>query len=242
MSRTENTQTAWNDTDAIVAILFALFTVSGGILVRFSGVELDEPIALNAAHVLAMLLPAAFVVALITKKLVQNRITFRSLFGIQDPVREVMQGLIFGVLAVPATLTIAYLTGLAITHFTGAPPAPQTIMRSIMMEKTPLPIAGAVLLISITFVPFAEEVLYRGILVSVLKRRRGRLFAIFTSSLFFGFLHLSPVNTVSLCLLGVAFAVLYLRSGSLLTSIAMHAAFNATNLMLLTLPQSAFVR
>ncbi len=238
MSTAENRQTAWDDTDAIAAILFALFIISGGILARFSGADLDEPIPLNATHVLAMLLPAAFVVALLTRKLVQNRTTLRSLFGIQDPVREVMQGLIFGIIAVPVTLTIAYLTSLAITHFTGAPPPPQTIMQSIMLEQTPLPIAGAVLLISITFVPFAEEVLYRGILVSELKRSRGPFFAISVSSLFFGLLHLSPVNTPSLCLLGVAFAALYLRSGSLLTSIAMHAAFNASNLMLLTLPQS----
>ncbi len=238
MSAAENTQTVWDDTDAIAAVLFALFIVSGGILARLTGVDLDEPIALNVTHVLAMLLPAAFAIALITKKLVQKRITLRCLSGIQDPVREVMQGLIFGIIAVPATLTIAYLTGLAITHFTGAPPAPQTIMRSIMLEQTPLPIAGAVLLISITFVPFAEEVFYRGILVSVLKRQRSTLFAVIVSSLFFGLLHLSPVNTLSLCLLGIAFATLYLRSGSLLTSIAMHATFNAVNLMLLTLPQS----
>ncbi len=238
MSSSNNTQTAWDDTDAIAAVLFGLFTVASGILARFSGVELGAPPALNATHVLAMLLPAAFAVALVTRRLVQNRITLRSLFGIQNPVREIMQGLIFGVLSVPATLTLAYLTGLAITHFTGAPPAPQTIMQSIMLEKTPLPVAGAVLLVSITVVPFAEEVLYRGILVSVLKRQRGTFFAVITSSLFFGLLHLSPVNTLSLCLLGVAFAALYLRSGSLLTSIAMHAGFNATNLMLLTLPQS----
>lgn len=238
MNAAENRPAAWDDADAIAVVLFGLFTVSGGILARLSGVDLDRPIALGAAHVLAMLLPAAFVVALITKKLVQNRTTLRSLFGIQDPVREIMQGLIFGLLAVPAALAIAFLTGLAITHVTGEPPVPQAVMRSIMLEETPLPIAAAVLILSITFVPFAEEVLYRGILVSVLKRLRGTLFAVIISSLFFGLLHLSPVNTLSLCLLGAALATVYLRTKSLLTSIAMHAAFNAINLMLLTLPQS----
>ena len=236
MSTAENKPTVWDDSDAIAAVLFALFTVFGGIVARFSGVNLDQPIVLTSTHVLAMLLPTAFATALITRKLVQNRITLRTLFGIQDPVREVMQGLIFGVIAVPATLTLAYLSGLAITHFTGAPPEPQAIMRSLMLEQTPTSVVGAVLLISITLIPFTEEVFYRGILVSVLNRRRGRHVAIFVSALFFGLLHLSPVNTFSLCLLGVAFAALYLRTGSLLTCIAMHAAFNATNLMLLTLP------
>ncbi len=235
MNSADNTQTPWDDSDAIAVVLFGLFIVSGGLLARLSGAPIDEPTPLRSVDVLFMLLPTAFAVALVTKRMANSRCSLRSLVGIQDAMREIIQGSVLGLLAVPLTLGLSYLTGLLITHVTGEPPSPQAVMRSLTMAETPLPVAAAVLLVSITFVPFAEEILYRGIILSVLKRHCGTVFAVIASSLFFGLLHLSPVNIPALSLLGAAFAMAYLRTRSLLTSMAMHGAFNAVNLMLLTM-------
>ncbi|HOZ07099.1 MAG TPA: CPBP family intramembrane metalloprotease, partial [candidate division Zixibacteria bacterium] len=87
-------------------------------------------------------------------------------------------------------------------------------------------------LISIALTPAAEEILYRGILLGALRRRRGAAVAVALSSLYFGLLHLHAPVVPALVVFGAVLAIVRIRSGSLLVCIAAHATFNAANLTL----------
>lgn len=74
-------------------------------------------------------------------------------------------------------------------------------------------------------VPFAEELLFRGVLYGWL-RRWGVVVATAASAVVFGLFHLAPVLIITAALIGVVNAVLYERSGSIWPAVAAHAANN----------------
>lgn len=224
----------WNQSDAIIVVLFGLFLISGGLLDRASGAS-GTATPITFATLIASLFPAILAIVLLFTRSLQAHRSLRSLLGITDPIRELVCGSVLGILVLPVTTTVSFLTGWTITALTDKPPAPQELLQSILMDETPFPLAVAIIIIAITLIPIAEEILYRGILMSVL-RRRGTPFAVLASSLFFSALHLSPLHFPALAILGAAFAFTYLRSGSLLMAIAMHATYNAISLLLATCP------
>lgn len=74
--------------------------------------------------------------------------------------------------------------------------------------------------------PFGEEMFFRGFAYNAIKRRTGITTAIVVSALLFGMAHLNPFALPLICLMGAAFALAYQRTGSLWTSIIMHAVHN----------------
>jgi membrane protease YdiL (CAAX protease family) len=81
------------------------------------------------------------------------------------------------------------------------------------------------------FVPFAEELLFRGVLYGWL-RRWGVVVATAASAVVFGLFHLAPVLLIPTILIGAVNAVLYERSGSIWPAVAAHAANNVVLFMI----------
>jgi membrane protease YdiL (CAAX protease family) len=79
--------------------------------------------------------------------------------------------------------------------------------------------------------PLSEEVLFRGFLLQGLARRWGFWPAAVVSSAVFALAHLWPYLYVPIFIMGLAFAWLFWRTGSLWASIAAHATMNATSLV-----------
>jgi len=225
-------KSCWTEYDAIAVVLFGIFLVFGNLIARLSDTFSNEPKPLTSGHLVAMLIPTAFAIALTAKRCAESRCSLKKLFGITDIPREVLRGLFLGLAFVPLAVILSTFTAWVITTITGEPPAPQALMHALMHEETPRAVAYATFINATTLVPLTEEILYRGILITVIKRSRSTAFTIIASSFFFSLLHLSPVHIPSLIIMGAGFAYVYLASGSLLTSIAMHAAFNAANLLL----------
>lgn len=90
---------------------------------------------------------------------------------------------------------------------------------------------AVMLLLAGLAVPLAEEMLYRGVVFSSL-RRYGPVVAALGSSVVFGLLHLSPVVIIVAFLLGLVNAVLVERTGSLWPAVASHVVFNVSALVL----------
>jgi membrane protease YdiL (CAAX protease family) len=84
-----------------------------------------------------------------------------------------------------------------------------------------------------TLVPALEETLFRGVLYRALRARWSAAPAAAGSAAIFALGHLSLAGLLPYWLLGVVFAYLYERSGSLLVPTAAHGAFNGFNLALL---------
>ncbi len=82
-------------------------------------------------------------------------------------------------------------------------------------------------------VPIIEETLFRGVLYRALRRQWSFAPAAFASAAIFAVAHLLWIGLVPYLLLGLLFAYLYERSGSLLAPWAAHGAFNGFNLAIL---------
>ena len=220
------------DADALMVLAFGLLCVSGGIVSGLPGSAPSAPQPVTAAHAVAMLIMPAFAAALVFRRLVEGRTSLRSILGSADPLRDVVRGLCIGLAVLPATLGIAYLTGMALQWLTGLPPETQPVIESLRLPGTSKNAAIAAGLASVLLAPAAEEILYRGILLDVLRSTRGAAVAVALGSLYFGLLHLHLPVAPALVGLGALLAIVRIRTGSLLVCIAAHATFNAANLTL----------
>ncbi len=90
--------------------------------------------------------------------------------------------------------------------------------------------------------PFAEELVFRGLLFPWLRARLGVPAAVLLSALFFATLHGAVILIPALTVVGMAFAVLYQRCGSLWPAIVAHGAFNSIMIVLLYAALAAGVK
>jgi membrane protease YdiL (CAAX protease family) len=85
-----------------------------------------------------------------------------------------------------------------------------------------------------TFVaPFAEEVLFRGLLYPVLRRRLGLTFGVALTGIAFGLLHASQLGrawspVLLVLIVGVTLTLVREYANSLAASVLVHAAYNGT--------------
>jgi hypothetical protein len=123
------------------------------------------------------------------------------------------------------TIPVALVASYAISAVHGAlvDPPPQDIV-----EQFPRTIAGGALfvVIAVIFAPLFEELFFRGFVFRGLRTSWGWWPAALGSAAVFGAAHLQLTVFVPIFALGVALAWVYERTGSLWTSIAMHAVFN----------------
>jgi membrane protease YdiL (CAAX protease family) len=101
-----------------------------------------------------------------------------------------------------------------------------------LLELLPSLSAGwqvAVIVSTVVLAPLCEELFFRGLLQSMIRRWASPAVAIGISSVLFGIVHTGdqPQNTPALIVLGIALGIAYERSGRLWTSIGIHALFNA---------------
>ncbi|HHZ16014.1 MAG TPA: CPBP family intramembrane metalloprotease [Clostridia bacterium] len=86
--------------------------------------------------------------------------------------------------------------------------------------------------------PFGEELYFRGFLFPAVGKIIGTIPAVILTSIFFGFLHFDLFRFIPITLVGIWFNFLYLRTGSLYTSIVAHSVWNALTILMFFLAQS----
>jgi uncharacterized protein len=118
-------------------------------------------------------------------------------------------------------------SGLLVAIF-GDPPE-QEITEEIKSEDGAIALAGYIG-ITCLIAPIAEEVFFRGLLFPVLRARVGVAWGVVVTAGLFSLVHAlgSPVEAlIVLFVLGAGLCLLYLRTGSLLPCIGLHALNNA---------------
>jgi membrane protease YdiL (CAAX protease family) len=90
----------------------------------------------------------------------------------------------------------------------------------------------AALLLAAVWAPFNEEMFFRAFALPGLARRHGPTLGVVLSSAIFAAFHLHPGALVPTFVLGVALALAYVRSGSVLPSIFIHALHNTVVILL----------
>ena len=83
--------------------------------------------------------------------------------------------------------------------------------------------------------PIAEELYYRGFALPAFMKRWGIAAGIIISGLFFSLMHLSTVWFLETALVGMALALIYYRTASLLPGIIAHSFVNSARLLLVYL-------
>ena len=110
----------------------------------------------------------------------------------------------------------------------------QEDLDQLFESRAVLPLAGVA---TVLMAPLAEEIFFRGFIFPGLLRRFGVGGAMVASGLLFGAFHITGPETVGLVLpfgaIGMLFAWVYYRTGSLWPSIATHLLFNSVSFAVL---------
>lgn len=156
------------------------------------------------------------------------------------PRSAVAQGLAATVLVIPVVALLAIGANAALVAL-GRPPAPQTAHETlrILVERRETLLTALTLAHVALLVPAAEEAMWRGFLQPAMRRTGlGGLAASAATSLLFAAVHWSvippdgrAVGLSMLVALSLALGVLRERTGSILAPLALHAAFNALNVL-----------
>ena len=165
----------------------------------------------------------------ITRK---HSLTLRDAFGLDvRPGRAVLLGVLLALGFVPVALGLQMATikiaGLLHLHL----PEQNAVTLLRVANSTPDRIAlGFMVIIA---APLAEEGLFRGVFFPAMRRYGFPNAALWLTSLAFAAFHGNALIFLPLVLFAVVLALLYERTGNLLSSIACHATFNAINFVLL---------
>jgi len=101
-------------------------------------------------------------------------------------------------------------------------------------------VTDAVVLIitAVILAGFAEEMLFRGLLLRTLEHYREPASAIVLSSVFFAIVHFNPWTAIQITLLGLALGYMAWKSHSILPAVILHACNNFFSITLMNLPEA----
>lgn len=137
------------------------------------------------------------------------------------------------------SFTLAAAALLGSLAFTAAYGAIVSALEFDALIPEPLPVGlvgdGAVILVSVfalaVWVPFVEEVFFRGFLFAGLAARYGLYAGIAASAAIFALIHFSLATIIPIFVTGVLFALAYHRAGSIWIPMSAHSAQNLLALL-----------
>ena len=149
--------------------------------------------------------------------------------GQQGPWRVLGQAVVGLIVALIVMNAVDFALHHWVLHSAAPEQSDQAIVQTFL--QTGSRATQIVLIVSACVVaPLMEELMYRGMIFGLARSIIGaRLAAIFGASVF-ALAHADAVAALPLFLLALAFTIMYVRTGSLLVPVAMHALFNALNL------------
>lgn len=129
-------------------------------------------------------------------------------------------------------LGLNWASGELFARLTNIDLADQDLVKFITSNALSLRSKTLLFLFLLIEAPVLEELLFRGVLFGGLTKIMPIWPAILLSGLVFAVIHINAATLIPLWFLGVAFAWLYVRTGTLLAPMAVHFTFNAVNLAL----------
>lgn len=140
--------------------------------------------------------------------------------------------------AVPVSLVAIGLNVLgahAIEWCTGVRPADQDLVKCFVDPHGSVAFRALLVFAVLFQAPLLEEPLFRGIIFRGFARSLPLAAALALSGFIFALVHVNAASFLALWYLGVAFAWIYARTGTILAPMTMHFVFNGVNLVLLFL-------
>ena len=209
----------------VAAPLYLLLSTAAGLALLLVG-GLDA-LASAAVPVLALTGAATLVTAFVVLAL---RVRWLPAIGLR---RAAPRWLLIGVAAGLVTRVLAFGAGWTYQQLTGDLSNPQAFLGDALVGDDALTLVG-IMLAGALLVPFAEELLFRGIGYGAL-RRYGAWVAVPASAAVFAVAHGVNVVLVVAFVLGVVCALLYERSRSIWPAVVTHVVFNASGFVIASL-------
>lgn len=214
----------WTELLAAVPIYLVLTGAAGFTLFLVAGTD-----ALESAAVPLLALTGAATLATVFAVLAL-RVRWPAAIGLR---RTAPRWLLIGVAAGLVTRVLAVGVGWAYQQLTGDLSNPQAFLGDALAGDGALTLAG-IMLTGALLVPFAEELLFRGIGYGAL-RRYGVWVAVPASAALFAIAHGVNVVLVVAFVLGIVCALLYERSRSVWPAVVTHVVFNASGFLIASL-------
>ncbi len=210
----------------LLALFFALSTVFGGEAAE----KMDEmPASAFIASFLMVPLSLALAVSL---PVIARGNNPRDAFGpLNANRRDVAAGLRYGLAMLPPIVLIG-LAILAISHMFGGEPIQQQSLKMLVEPGPATWRKGFLIFSTLVLSPIMEEFAFRGVVLTVLSKKRGLVTAVALSSIFFGAIHANLAAFLPLSCVGACFALGYIATGRIAVPIIMHATFNAMSILL----------
>ena len=205
-----------------------------GLQAAFSGemINLDETIS----NVTASLGDKIYMVTLISSILTLVVLIVMFLVRKKNPIKEVQISAFKAGFILPVIL-VAVSTQLLLAAIMSFVPFPQTAIDSYINNISLVTNKISVLsLISVgVLAPITEEVIFRGLIFSRLRRGMPVYVAVIIQAVLFASLHVGIVWMLQVFVMGVIFALMTLKLGSIIPSIIAHMAVNVAGVLLNTL-------
>ncbi len=155
------------------------------------------------------------------------------------PENSRIKAIKFATICAPALTLIAlglnWLGAHAIKWCTGIEPSDQELVKCFADGNYSLTLRAALVLVVLFQAPLLEEPIFRGVIFRGFAKSLPLWAAVLLSGGIFALVHVNAASFIALWFLGVSFALLYHRTGSILAPMTAHFLFNATNLALLFL-------
>jgi CAAX protease family protein len=211
---------------AAALILFLLLNITAAVD--------RSPMQLSSRDLIANFLLTLFVVFFIAAFLKLRGIDIEALAGLSKASlkRAVSTGIVLLLAAAPL---IAVAEGLT-QSLLGGESSKQEIVDLFNNSRT-IEQRVTIIVLAVVVAPICEEFIFRFFIYGVLRRYFGIAVGLIFNALLFAAAHTHLPSAAPLFVLGSCFTLAYEWSGSILVSMAMHALFNSTQLILLAFPE-----
>jgi membrane protease YdiL (CAAX protease family) len=148
-------------------------------------------------------------------------------FGAPRLARSLVLAVLVGVAALPIALSLGGLSARIMSSFNIAPEVQDTV--KTLQETGSMETRILIGLLAVGVAPFAEEVVFRGILYPALKQQGYPKLALWGTALLFATMHFNVTLFLPLFFLAVILTLLYETTDNLLAPIVTHGVFNLAN-------------
>lgn len=172
----------------------------------------------------------------------EENLSWREAFGFDAPRRGRSLGLaiVAVILVLPVAWSLQQLS-VWVMNATNLHPQAQEVVQEMQSGGVSSVSHVYLALVALIGAPIVEEILFRGIMYSTIKRAGYPRIALWGTAGLFALTHANAAAFLALLFFAVILTMLYEETGNLLTPILAHALFNAANFIFLML-EKEFVR
>ncbi len=215
------------DFDRVVAVLYACTFVAMFYIGQIAQV-LDKVYGMIATQFLVIMVPAVAVVGWL-------KLPFKEVFSLRMPRWTALLGA--PLMAPGSVLLTSGIASLQSTFLPMSDAFAKTMTDYMVPKDQPL---GLILFAMAIMPGVCEEVLFRGAIFGLLRRKFNSIYCCYLVGILFGFFHLSGYRLLPTATLGIILTLMVYRTGSIFPCMLFHASHNALAITISSIPEATW--